>query len=102
MSNLSPSQLAKKYRQALAYLDSCGEFNEQKLREVNHIAGGQLTEADIQDFLQKAPLIMSYDGQSGGMEGVREELRKSYMEGVVVFGSLGDVGIGSKPWWKFW
>ena len=102
MSDLSPAQLAKHYRQAIAYLDRCGEFNEQKLREVNRIAGGQLREGDIQDFVRKAPLMMSFGGQRGGMEGVREELRKTYMEGIAVFGSLAAAGVGSKPWWKFW
>jgi hypothetical protein len=96
MSELSPSQRAKKYRKALTYLDSCGPFNEEKLREANRIAGDTLTEADIQRFVRTAPLIMASGGKKGGMESVREELRKSLVEGIEVFGSLADAGVGRK------
>lgn len=82
------SQIAKNYQRALAYLDRCGPFDEAKLRETNRIAGGQLTEADIQRFLRSAPMMLPVNGKGGGMEAVKEEMRKSLAEGIKVFGSL--------------
>jgi hypothetical protein len=96
MSNLSPSQRAKKYNKALAYLDHCGPFDEEKLRKANNIAGTPLTEADIQKLIRTAPLMLTYGGKSGGMEGVKEELRKSLQEGLDIFSSLGAAGVGGK------
>jgi hypothetical protein len=82
------SQIVKKYQRALTFLDRCGPFDEAKLREANRIAGGHLTEDDIQRFVRSAPMMLPTDGKRGGMEGVREELRKSLKEGINVFGSL--------------
>jgi hypothetical protein len=84
----SLSQRANNYRKAVKYLDSCGPFNEEKLREANRIAGNPLTEDDVHRFVQTAPSMLSTGGKRGGMEGVRDEMRKSLTEGIAVFGSL--------------
>ena len=96
MSDLSASQRAKRYRKALAYLDSCGSFTEEKLRKANQLAGDPLTQADIQHLVRSASQMISTDGKRGGMEGAKDELRASLEEGIAVFGSLGDAGIGEK------
>jgi hypothetical protein len=93
---MSPSQRAKSYRRALEYLDRCAHFGESQLREANRIAGSPLTEEDIQRFLHTAGDVLPTSRSPGGMEFVRQEMRKSLAEGIEVFGSLGREGVGSK------
>jgi len=77
------ANLISNYRQALAYLDTCGPFNEEKLREANRIAGNPNPEEDIQRLVRLAP--MTFDG----MEGVRIKMRDSFEQGIKLLETLG-------------
>ena len=72
----SGSPLAN-YKRALAYLDSCGSFDERKLRETNRIAGGLLSESDIRMLIGQAQMIMPTAGEPGGMEYVKGQVRQN-------------------------
>jgi hypothetical protein len=77
------------YKRALAYLDSCGPFDEQKLREVNRIAGNPLSEREIQTMLSAAVFMMATPTRPGGMESVRAHVRESLVTFIQMTGKLG-------------
>ena len=88
----APKPAAKKsiltqYREGLAYLDSCGPFNEAKFREFNRITGNRFSEADIQTQRRNASMMID------GMEGVRKAVRSSMVEAVSTFEMLERKGI---------
>jgi hypothetical protein len=65
------------YKRALAYLDTCGLFNEQKLRETNRLSGNVMSESDIQMMLGQAQMIMPKATEPGGMESIKATIRDS-------------------------
>ena len=82
-----PKTILDKYRDGLAYLDSCGTFDEAKFREFNRITGNRFSEADIQSQLNNARMMIN------GMEGVRQSLRSAMAEGISAFEKLERNGI---------
>lgn len=77
------------YKNALAYLDRCGSFNEQKLREVNRIAGSMLSESDIQMMLGQAQMIMPSANEPGGMDYIKSSIREQLVTFINMTGRLG-------------
>lgn len=75
------------YREGLKYLDSCGDFDEIKLHRFNIITGNRLSEAEIQTYIRSADLTV------GGMNTVRDELRKTISEAVGSFEKLQAQGV---------
>ena len=77
------------YRNALSYLDSCGTFDEHKLREANRIAGSMMLESDIQMLLQQAQYIIPTATTPGGIEFIRASMRKQLVTFIQPTGPLG-------------
>ena len=78
-SELSNDPLTN-FRRALAYLDSCSSFNEQKLREVNRMAGDLLSESTIQKLISQAQMIMPNAIEPGGMDFIKAQIREQLVE----------------------
>jgi len=76
-----------RYRASLRYLDSCGPFDEAKLREFNRISGDMLSEADLQKQLASSQLIL------GGMEQIRKLLRQNVAEAIGAFEQIERSGV---------
>ncbi len=77
------------YKRALAYLDACGPFDEQKLREMNRIAGNMLSESTIRELLNQARMIMPNATDSGGMEFIKASVREQMVTFIQMTGKLG-------------
>lgn len=75
------------YREGLRYLDSCGIFDETKLREFNRIIGNRFSEAEIQTQLANAQMMV------GGMNALKELLHNSTLEGINAFEKVEQSGI---------
>ena len=76
-----------RYREALAYLDNCGTFNETKFREFNRITNNQFSEAEIVNQLRNAQFMM------GGMEDLKNVLRSTMIEAISTFEKLEREGV---------
>ena len=76
------------YKQALSYIDTCGPFDERKLREVNRIIGSMMSEQDIQMLLQQAQMIMPTASEPGGMEFIRLSVREQIKTYIDLVGHL--------------
>ncbi len=79
--------ILEQYRDGLAYLDSCGTFDEVKLREFNCITGNRFSEADMQNY------ILSSKNMIKGMEGIKDILRDTMQEGISTFEKIVQSGI---------
>ena len=77
------------YKRALAYLDSCGSFDERKFREANRIAGGLLSESDIQMMLAQSQMIMPSAGEPGGMDFIKAQVRENLETLIQMAGKMG-------------
>ncbi|MCL2107677.1 MAG: hypothetical protein FWH26_11565 [Oscillospiraceae bacterium] len=76
-----------RYREALSYLDRCGPFDEAKFREFNRLTGNMFSEADVQNQLRNAQLMI------GGMAEVQKILRSNMVEAIGTFETLEQQGI---------
>ena len=81
------AKILEQYREGLAYLDSCGPFDEAKFREFNRIIGNRFSENDIQSQLRNASMM------TDGMEGVRAAVRSAVAEAIGTFEQLERQGI---------
>lgn len=79
--------ILEQYRDGLAYLDSCGTFDEVKLREFNRITGNRFTEENIQNYIQSSKNMIK------GMEGIKDILRDTMQEGISTFEKIVQSGI---------
>jgi hypothetical protein len=77
------------YKRALAYLDSCGPFDERKFREANRIAGGLLSESDVQMMLAQSQMIMPSAGRPGGMDFIKAQVRENLATLIQMAGRMG-------------
>ena len=75
------------YRAGLSFLDSCGSFDEEKLREFNRITGKRFSEENIRNYVQASKDLIT------GMEGIRQTLRGSMKEAIGTFEQLEKNGI---------
>ena len=73
-----------KYREGLAYLNSCGPFDESKFREFNRLTGNRFSEQDQQI---RAMIAL------GGTEELRSTLRSTMTEAIAAFEKLEQQGI---------
>jgi hypothetical protein len=96
-------QRVKNYKQALKYLDSCGEFTFEKYCKTNQIATLDMSDSKLRALWDQADFILPMDGMPGGKEAVRFLMRDSLIEGITTFESLSDkLGGSAKKWWQFW
>ena len=79
---------AENYKKAIAYLDSCGGFTLDKLREAHRIAGVNTPESEIQQMWNLRLDLMPSAGKPGGAEALREIRREKLTQAIQVFGSL--------------
>jgi hypothetical protein len=86
-SNKKPTSILDKYRAGLSYLNGCGTFDEVKFREFNRITGNKFSEADMQNQLRNAELMIR------GMEDLKQTLRSTMVEAVRVFEEVERKGI---------
>ncbi|MCL2652521.1 MAG: hypothetical protein FWD63_01860 [Propionibacteriaceae bacterium] len=82
-----PGSILDQYRAALAYLDSCETFDETALREFNRLSGSRFSEADMENQLGSAKLMLR------GMDDLKQSLRSSTAEAIGVFEQLAQSGI---------
>ncbi len=84
-------QNVERFRNAIAYLDSCGEeFTYENFRTADRIAGGNTSESEAQAMWSQAQLIMPSMEHRGGPDAIRHMLRKTFEEGLRTFGTLAD------------
>ena len=76
-----------KYREGLRYLDTCGTLDESRLRQFNSIIGSRFSEADIQSYINSAPMY------TDGMNSIRTELRRITVEAIETFENLQVQGV---------
>jgi len=81
------ARILEEYRAGLSYLDECGAFDEAKFREFNRITGNRFSNADIENQLRNAKLMI------GGMENVKQTLRSSMVEAIGIFEEMERNGI---------
>ena len=77
-----PKNILERYRAGLSYLDGCSAFDEAKFREFNRITGNRFSEADIENQLKNAKMMIR------GMEDLKQTLRSATVEGIRVFEDL--------------
>ncbi|MCL2071930.1 MAG: hypothetical protein FWH07_06840 [Oscillospiraceae bacterium] len=76
-----------RYREALSYLDRCVTFDEAKFREFNRLTGNMFSEADVQNQLRNAQLMI------GGMSELQKMLRSNMVEAISTFEKVERQGI---------
>ncbi len=75
------------YRMGLHYLENCGTFDEEKLREFNSITGNRLSGTDLEVQLKGAEMMIN------GMEEVRRILCSNVIETIATLEQLERDGI---------
>lgn len=76
------TSILDKYRMGLSFLNGCGEFDEAKFREFNHIIGNRFSDTDIENQLRNAKLMIR------GMEELKQVLRSTMVEAINTFEEL--------------
>ncbi len=78
------TEFALRYVGAVTYLDDCGDFTLEKLRESYDIAGltAKGTREETQNQWDKSELILSTPGSPGGSEFIRHDMRRLLLEGI--------------------
>lgn len=95
-------QEAKRFAEALSYLDNCGTLTKDKFIKVNQIAGDELSRSQLEQMwdAMEIAIIANGDGE------IRQSLRSTFEKGAAVFGytasGLDELSVEKKPWWKFW
>ena len=79
--------ILNKYRAGLSYLEGCGEFDEAKFRELNSIIGNKYSEADIENQLNNAKLLVN------GMADLMQVTRSTLVEAIGVFEDIEQKGV---------
>lgn len=95
-TDFDPARKARNCQEALVYLERCGRFTEEELREANRMAGGVFTEIEIQQAMHQAALSASAGGPDGGVDEVRKRICTSLSGHVAAYRSFADMGMGSK------
>jgi hypothetical protein len=84
-------QNVENFRNAITYLDSCGDdFTYANFREADRIAGGNTSESEAQAMWSQAQLIMPSVEHRGGGDAIRHMMRNTFEEGLRTFGTLAD------------
>lgn len=76
-----------RYRDALKYLDGCGQLDEGKMRQFNEIAGRIFSESDLQNYARQAEIAPSGWGM------VKQTLRSAAQESIAAFEKLQAQGV---------
>ena len=79
--------ILERYRAARAYLDTCGPYDEEKLREMNRLSGNMFSEEDIRSQLAKSELMI------GGMDALKKVHYDSLTESITAFEKVEAAGI---------
>lgn len=85
------------YKNALVFLNTCGPFDEQKLRETNRCAGGVMSESELQMMVRQAEIIMPTASEPGGMEFIRQQIREQLEDFLKISGKLSTEPICPAP-----
>ena len=83
-------QTVENYKQALKYLDECGELTYEKLVEANRIAGIDMPESQLIGMWEQADCILPTGGEPGGKEFLRFQMRDTLIESIATFEALTD------------
>lgn len=93
---------AKRYAEAINYLDTCGKLTREKFIKVHQIAGSDLTQSQLEQMWDAMEISIALKGDGE----LREMLRNTFQKGAAVFGytanGLDSLSARKKPWWKFW
>ncbi|MBR5366578.1 MAG: hypothetical protein IK132_10095 [Clostridia bacterium] len=84
---LNQPNILQRYRAARAYLDACGKYDEEKLREMNRITGNMFPEAEIQKQLAQSEMLI------GGMDEVKRIHYDTLTKAIAAFEKVGASGI---------
>lgn len=75
----------KKYRNALKYLDTCGELTFEKLQKAHDIAGVDVPVSQLRADWDLADGVLAREGQPGGKEYHRFQMKRSLQEAITTF-----------------
>lgn len=91
------------YRRALKFLEECGDFTYEKLKEAHEIAGIDVPDYQLRSEWSDALAVLPLGGRPGGREMLRSLMKKELKEGISTFKALArKLGVHEKKWWRFW
>lgn len=100
---------ALNYKNAIKYLDECGEFTYDKFVKINKMAGSPMPENVIKmmwDMSNKSIATKVGDKYLTGTEKLRLTIRGKFEEAIATFGPIAtefdSIQSKNKKWWKFW
>lgn len=78
----------KKYRSALYYLDACGALTLEKIQKAHEIAGIDVPVSQLRVEWEQADGVLPRQGQPGGKEYLRFQLRRTLQDAIATFEGL--------------
>lgn len=93
---------AKRYAEAIKYLDTCGKLTCEKFIKVHQIAGVDLSQSQLEQMWDAMDINIALKGDGE----LRQMLRNTFQKGAAIFGytanGLDNLSVRKRPWWKFW
>src|SRR3990172_9751723 len=100
---------ALNYKNAIKFLDECGEFTYDKFVKVNSIAGSPMRENEIKmmwEMSSKSIATKVGDKYLTGTQKLQLTMRKKFEEAIAAFGPIANefdtIQAKNKKWWEFW
>ena len=75
-------QKTENFKNAVRYLDQCGEFEFDDFKEAHRIAGTNAQESELRQMWAEARLVLPGPGHPGGVESLRHVTRDSFMSAI--------------------
>ncbi len=102
-AGLKAKNTVENYKRALKFLDECGEWTFEKLKEAHEIARIDVPDYQLRsEWSDALAVVFPSKGRPGGTELLRYLMKKELKEAIPILNAFArKLGVKDKKWWQF-